>query len=176
MVFLRGRNPESVVWPRFRKTTDTFSVAEENGLYAVRVATTADRAVDLFHALTENLSPAVSVSIDDFRSWSRWAGDGVALPDVRDAIARLKLPLATFAGTELSVYTEDDQVTLTAHLEVYLFSRTERWVYLLRGKGLVERQRRRPRSWRLARGAFPPAPDMTLVLRAAAERLSLGPA
>ena len=176
MVFLRGRNPESVVWPRFRKSVDGFSVRESNGLIEVRVSTSADRAVDLFHALLEDLSPAVSVSIDDFRSGAKWQGSGVALPDVRDAVARLKLPLATYAGAEISVYTDDDQVTLTSSLDVHLFSRTERWIYLLRGKGLVERPRGRGRSWRLGRGEFAPAPDMTLVLRAAAERLSLGEA
>jgi hypothetical protein len=67
-------------------------------------------------------------------------------------------------------------VTLTSVLDVYLLSRTERWIYLLRGKGLVERREGRERSWRLSRGHFPDAPDMTLVLRAAAERLSLGEA
>jgi hypothetical protein len=176
MVFLRGRNPENVVWPRFRKSVDGFSVREADGLFEVQVSTSADRAVDLFHALLEDLSPAVAVSIDDYRSGAKWEGDGVALPDVRDAIARLKLPLATYAGAEISVYTEDDQVTLTALLDVHLYSRTERWIYLLRGKGLVEHPRVRERSWRLGRGEFAAAPDMTLVLRAAAERLSLGEA
>jgi len=174
MVFLRGRNPESVVWPRFRKTVDGFAVRAVDALLEVRVATSADRAVDLFHALLEDLSPAVSLSIDDYRSGAKWKGEGVALPDVRDAVARLKLPLATNAGAEISVYTDDDQVTLTSLLGVHLYSRTERWIYLLRGKGLVERPRVPERSWRLGRGEFPSAPDMTLVLRAAAERLSLG--
>ena len=62
------------------------------------------------------------------------------LPDVRDTIARLKLLLARFGGVELSVYTPEDQLTLNPHLELFIYSRTDRWLYLLEGEGWRSRR------------------------------------
>jgi hypothetical protein len=95
---------------------------------------------------------------------------------VRDAIARLKVPLATYGGVELSLYTPDDQLTLTPQLELYIFSRSDRWIYLLQGKGLEERASLADRSWRSQSWDRALAPSLTAAISAAAERLALTPA
>ena len=97
----------------------------------------------------------------------------MALPDVLEAVGRLKLPLTTYAGAEISIFSPDEQVTLTPSLELYLYSVSERWIFLLRGHGLEERASLPRRSWRLARDGFPSAPEATQAFRLASERLGL---
>ena len=175
-MFLRGRQPESSVWRRFRTGIDGFSFTREDGHFSACVVANAERVVDLFHALTEHLPPAVDVVIEDVRAGRSWSGANVALPDVRDAIARLKVPLALHGGVELSVFTAEDQLTLNRHLELWAFGRSDHWSYVLRGKGLEERAELRPRSWRLRPDQFPAAPELAAALEQTADRLALLPA
>ena len=172
-MFFRGRQPEGSVWRRFRAGTDGFSFIHEDEYYAAHVAANAERVVDLFHALTEHLPPAVDVALEDVRSGLSWKGENIALPDVREVIARMKSPLSTFGGVEFAVYTSEDQLTLNPHLELFIYARTDQWFYILQGKGLEERRMVRTRSWRLARTEFAPAPDLVNAAAAAAERLAL---
>jgi hypothetical protein len=95
---------------------------------------------------------------------------------VREAIARLKILLARYGGAEVSVYTPDDQLTLNPYLEMFIYARTDRWLYLLEGKGLEEQGRVRTKSWKTNRQQFPAAPDLVKAVTAAAERLGLQPA
>jgi len=172
-MFFRGRQPEGSIWRRFRAGTDGFSFTREDEYYAAHLAANAERVVDLFHALTEHLPPAVDVALEDVRSGLAWKGENVALPDVREVIARMKSPLATFGGVEFAVYTSEDQLTLNPHLELFIYARTDQWYYILHGKGLEERRMVRTRSWKLRRAEFPPAPDLVLAVAGAAERLAL---
>ena len=123
--------------------------------------------------MTELLSPAVDVYIDDLRSGRKWKGEALPLPDVREAIARLKLLLARFGGVELSVYTPEDQLSLNPHLELFIYSRSDRWLYMLEGRGLEEQRGCAPKSWKINRQSFPAAPDLVNAVAAAAERLAL---
>lgn len=175
MIF-RGRQPDSVVWRRFRSGLDSFSFEkdEAGGVYVAHVVANAERVLDLLHSLSGHLPPAVDVALEDGRSGRRWRGEVVALPDVRDAVARLKLPLAAYAGVELAIYSPDDQLTLTPSLELYIYGRSDRWLYILLGKGLVEQERlagarREPGS------ALTPAPELEGAIEHAVERLSLEP-
>ena len=172
-MFFRGRQPEGSIWRRFRAGSDGFSFTREDDYYAAHLAANAERVVDLFHALTEHLPPAVDVALEDVRSGLAWKGENVALPDVREVIARMKSPLATFGGVEFAVYTSEDQLTLNAHLELFIYARTDQWYYILHGKGLEERRMVRTRSWKLRRGEFAPAPDLVQAVAGAAERLAL---
>ena len=174
MIF-RGRQPEATVWRRFRSGLDGFAFWQEGELNVARIVTNAERALDLFHALSANLPPAVDVAIEDRRRAQSWRGVGLALPDVRDAVARLKLPLAAYGGVELAVYTPDDQLTLTPSLECYVFARTDRWLYVLLGKGLVEQERVTARRHD---GDMPlaPAPELAAAIDNAVEQLGLEPA
>ena len=138
-MLFRGRNPESTVWRRFRSGVDGFTFEKNAEHYEAYIGANAERVVDLFYVLSEQLPPAIDVVIEDLRSETTWKGESVALPDVRDAIARLKVPLATYGGVEFTLYTPDDQLTLTPQLELFIYSRSDKWLYLLQGKGLEER-------------------------------------
>ncbi|HEU4629044.1 MAG TPA: hypothetical protein VFS08_04840 [Gemmatimonadaceae bacterium] len=174
MIF-RGREPEAVVWRRFRSGLDGFTFEREDDHYAARIVTNAERALDLFHALSANFPPAVDVALEDRRSGRTYGVVAAALPDVRDAIARLKVPLSSYGGVELSVYTTEDQLTLTPVLELYAFSRTDRWLYVLLGKGLVEHARLDPpRS--PADAPLAAAPELEAALATVVEQLGLQPA
>lgn len=174
-MFLRGREHESAIWQRFHSPRDGFAVGRVDGIVEVVVRTNADRAVDLFLALAEELPPAVSVAVHDVRTNARWSGTQLALPDVANALARLKLSLATYAGAEICIFTEDEQLTLTPSLELYAHSVNDRWIFILRGNGLVQRPARPRRSWRLRHDAFPPAAEASQALLQAAGRLALTP-
>ncbi len=173
MPLFRGRQPEASIWRRFRSGLDSFTFVEDEGYFTAHVVATAERVADLLHALTEELAPAVDVVIEDLRSGRVWRGERLALPDVRETLARLKIPLATYAGVEVAVYTGEDQLTLTPELELYLYARTDRWLYLLLGKGLVESDRVSGHAWRLRPEDLDPAPELSDVLARASDQLGL---
>jgi hypothetical protein len=175
-MFFRGRQPEASVWRRFRVSADGFTFGQEEDLSVAHVVANAERVVDLFYTLSEQLPPAVDVVIDDLRSGRSWKGESIALPDVREAVARLKILLARYGGAELSIYTGDDQLTLNPYLELFVYARTDRWLYLLEGKGLEQQARVETKSWKTNRQHFPAAPDLVNAVTAAAERLGLQPA
>lgn len=175
-MFFRGRQPEASIWRRFRVSSDGFTFAQEDDHFTAHVVANAERVVDLFYTLTEELPPAVDVVIEDLRSGRAWKGEAVPLPDIRESIARLKNLLGRYGGVELSVYTGEDQLTLNPYLELYIYARTDRWLYLLEGKGLEEQGRVRTKSWKTNRQHFPAAPDLVNAVTAAAERLGLQPA
>ncbi len=172
-MLFRGKQPEASIWRRFRASTDGFTFSEADGVFTAHVVANAERVVDLFWHLTELLSPAVDLHVDDLRSGRSWRSESLPLPDVRDTMGRLRLLLARFGGTQLSVYTSEDQLSLNEHLELYIFSRSDKWLYILEGRGLEEMSRLRSKSWRNKRAAFPAAPDLVNALAAAAERLGL---
>ena len=175
-MFFRGRQPEASIWRRFRVSADGFTFVQEDDHYTAHVVANAERVVDLFYTFTEQLGPAVDVVLEDLRSGRTWKGDALALPDVREAIARLKILLARFGGIELSVFTSEDQLTLNPYLELFIYARSDRWLYLLEGKGLEEQQHLRTKSWKATRQQFPAAPDLVNAVTAAVERLGLEPA
>jgi hypothetical protein len=174
-MLFRGRNPEISVWRRFRSGVDGFTFEKDGDHYEAYVGANAERVVDLFYTLSEQLAPAIDCVIEDLRSESSWHGEAIALPDVRDAIARLKVPLATYGGVEFTLYTADDQLTLTPQLELFIYSRTDKWLYLLQGKGLEERASLADRSWRSQSWDRAPAPSLSAAIASAAERLALTP-
>ena len=174
MIF-RGRPQHVTVWRRFRSGHDGFTFDETpEGFFEAHVAANAERAVDLLHVLSEHLPPAVDVAVTDRRSKVSWQGTDVALPDVRDAIARLKVPLATYAGVDITVFTAEDQLSLTAELDLYAFARSDRWLYLLQARGLERYGAVAEKAWRAQPWDRAPATVLTTALAAAAERLSLG--
>jgi hypothetical protein len=175
-MFFRGRQPEASIWRRFRVSADGFTFEQEDDHFTAHIVANAERVVDLFYALSDQLPPAVDVVIDDLRSGRSWKGESVALPDVRESVARLKVLLARYGGAEVSVYTGDDQLTLNPYLELFIYARTDRWLYLLEGKGLEEQSRVHTKSWKMSRQHFPAAPDLVNAVTAAAERLGLQPA
>lgn len=172
-MLFRGKQPEASIWRRFRASTDGFTFSEEDGVFTAHVVASAERIVDLFWTLSELLGPAVDLHVDDLRSGRSWHGEALALPDTRDMIARLRLLLARYGGTQVSVYSSEDQLSLNEHLELFVYSRSDKWLYILEGRGFEEMSRLRTRSWKIKRQAFPPAPDLVNALASATERLGL---
>ena len=172
-MLFRGKQADTQIWKRFRTGADGFTFSAEDGVYSAHVVANAERVVDLLHALAENLPPAVDVAIEDLRSGRSWKGEALPVDDVREQVARLKILLARYGGVEFSIYTADDQLTLNPYLELYVYSRTDRWIYLLEGRGLEEQAVLRTKSWKQRRAQFPAAPELVNAIQAAVERLSL---
>jgi hypothetical protein len=172
-MFFRGRQAEASIWRRFRTGADGFTFTSEDGYFNAHVVANAERVVDLFHSLAEQLPPAVDIAIEDLRSGRSWKGEALPLDDVREQIARLKVLLGRYGGVELSVYTSEDQLTLNPYLELFIYARTDRWYYLLEGKGLEEQQVMRTKSWKQRRAQFPAAAELVSAIQAAVERLGL---
>lgn len=161
------------VLSRFRRDTDWFVASKRDGIYVAQIGTVSERVVDLLPALALQLDPAVDLVIESLRDRLRWEGRSLALPDVREVIGRLRLPLAMYGGVEIALVTPDDQLTLTPELALVVYARTDRWFFLLEGMGLVERQTPPPPVWHFSRKALEPVPDLSTALIAAAEKLSL---
>lgn len=172
-MFFRGRHAEASIWHRFKVGADGFTFSTEDGHYASHVAANAERVVDLLHSLTEHMPPAVDVALEDLRSGRSWKGESLPLDDVREQIARLKVLLGRYGGVELSVYTSEDQITLNPYLELFVYARTDRWYYLLEGKGLEEQRVVRTKSWKQPRAQFPAAAELVNAIQTAVERLGL---
>jgi hypothetical protein len=172
-MFFRGRQPEASIWRRFRTSADGFTFSQEEDLWVAHVVANAERVVDLFYILSENLPPAVDICIEDLRSGRTWKGESLALPDIRESVARLKSLLGRYGGLEISLYTGDDQMTLNPYLELFIYARSDRWLYLLEGKGLEEQPRVRTKSWKTNKQQFPAAPELVSAVAGAVERLGL---
>jgi hypothetical protein len=61
-------------------------------------------------------------------------------------------------------------------LELFIYSRTNRWLYVLQGKGLEERHSVQAKSWRLARRELPRAPELVAAIATLADTLRLSAA
>jgi hypothetical protein len=96
-------------------------------------------------------------------------------PPIGTPPSSLKVALSAYGGVEVAIYTADDQLTLTLDLELYVYARTDRWLYILQGVGLTETLTPAPESWRLRPEELGPAPELAEALAAAAERLALEP-
>ncbi len=165
---------------RFRPAEDWFvhslvapSAQADAPIHRVVVGTNAERVLDTLHAMCVYLAPAVDFALHDRRSGMRWEGALLALPEVRETVGRLRLPLASYGGVDLSVYTGDDQLTLTAELLLVVQARTDRWTFLLDELGFLERREMPRPTWRLASDAWYPARSLYEALEAAAHRLGL---
>ena len=92
---------------------------------------------------------------------------------MRDAFTRIKTLVAGAGGIEIAVFSGEDQLTLNPMLELFVYARTDRWLYLLQGKGLEERRLVRTNSWKLSRHEFPPAPELEAALDVLVNSLGL---
>lgn len=173
MAFLRARLPAVVIWPRFRSGVDEFSCTADGGVWVVRMAAGAERTAALFHGLTDEMPPVVNAAIVRARDGAAWRGDSLALADVRESMARLRPPIAAVGGFELSVYTADDQLTLTPQIELYIYARSDRWRYLLQRRGMVERDAIADRRWARSVDDFVASAEADAAVAAAVERLGL---
>jgi hypothetical protein len=158
---------------RFHPSEDWFVHGVEQEIHRVVIGTNAERVLDTLHALCLHLDPAVDIALRDQRTARRWDGYVLPLPEVREAVGRLRLPIASYGGVELSLFTGDDQLSLTPELLLVIYARTDRWTFLLEEIGFVAREVMPPPTWRLADQALRPAPALHDALEAVATRLGL---
>ena len=173
MAFLRARLPATVVWTRFRPGLDEFTCRRDGNVWAVCIAAGAERTAELFHELTDELPAVVSLSITRARDGRSWRGDLLSLADVRESVARLRVPLAAVGGYEVSIQTPDDQLALTPQLSLYVYARSDRWRYLLLSRGLVERSVIADRRWARTVDDFVVSTGADAAVAAAVDRLGL---
>ena len=158
---------------RFRTSAEFFTLRKEKDVYVAAVRAEPERAVDLFHALTEQMPPQVDLSLDCMRSGRRYVGEGLQLSEVTETVARLKVPLVASGGVELSVYTNEEQLCLSPMLDLWIYAKSDRWLYLLLGRGLEETDVLPPRGWVVKNEEFTGAPELVEAVTSTAERLTL---
>jgi hypothetical protein len=173
VAFFRGLVPEVSVWRRFRDASDIYAVMRQDGLVGTRALGNAEAMVELFLELVPEFPNIFSLTVDDWRNNVQWRADGVTQAALLDAFYGVRVPLIGAGGVEFTLDCAGDQLTLSAHLEVVTWSRTDRWLYLLERAGLRERPRVRGRLWRPARGEFPSANTLTAGVRTFAHALAL---
>lgn len=172
-MLFRGKQPETTVWRRFRPRADLFAFRREGEIYVAQVSASGERSVELFHSLTEQMPPVVDFSLECVRSDRTYTGKGLQLAEVKEAVARLKVPLVASAGVEMSVISGEEQLSLSPNLDLWIYARSDRWLYLLLGRGLEERAELPPRTWTVAREDFAGGQELRDAVTGAAERLTL---
>jgi hypothetical protein len=171
--FFKTRPVREAVGGRFRPAADVFAMRREGDVYVAEVRSSPERAVELFHELTEQMPEIVDLALDCLRTGREYVGEGLHLSEVTDTVARLKVPLAASGGVELSVYTGDEQLCLSPMLDLWVYAKSDRWLYLLLGHGLEERADLPAREWNVAPEEFTGAPELVDAVTSTAERLTL---
>jgi hypothetical protein len=172
-VLFRHEPSPTRVAERFRAGEGVFAVTVEDGLHVVRIGAGMERSIELLYALTEHMPSVVDCAVDCLRSKRRYVGEGLSLPEVRETIGRLKVPLMQSGGVELAVYSAEDQLVLSPMLELWIYGRTDRWVYLLVGQGLEQVAKVPTRDWTVRRDEFTGASELVKAVEKTAERLTL---
>ena len=173
MKFFKTRAARASASGRFRPPADLFSLRKEQDVFVAEVRAGPERAVDLFHDLTGQMPAVVDLALDCLRTGRHFVGEGLQLSEVTETVARLKVPLVASGGVELSVYTGDEQLCLSPLLDLWIYAKSDRWLYLLVGRGLEERADLPPREWRVAPHEFSGAPELVDAVSATAVRLTL---
>jgi hypothetical protein len=143
----RDRDGNALFAHRFRPDGDRYVRLRQGAVYVARVAAVAERVVDLLHILSAELADSVDMRIDDRRRGQIWEARELPKGEVRDVITRLKLPLATYGGVELSLITPADQLTVSEDLVLFAISRTDHFWRLLERFGLREQRRVDEPQW-----------------------------
>jgi hypothetical protein len=171
--FFKPRPAKEALEARFRPAADVFAMRKEGDVFVAEVRASPERAVELFHELTEHMPEIVDLSLDCLRTGRQYVGEGLHLSEVTDTVARLKVPLAASGGVELSVYTSEEQLCLSQMLGLWIYAKSDRWLYLLLSRGLEERATLPARGWSVAPTEFTGAPELVDAVTATAGRLTL---
>ena len=163
----------SSVAKRFQRDTDWYVATDDGAIFTYQIHANSERVVELCYRLSSFLEPVVDMFIDDRRHQRVWEGSLRFLPDVREALGRLRWPLAAFGGVELSLYTANDQLTLTSALTLVIYSRAEHWPVRLAAEGVVSRKEAPPPVWQPSAVPLVDAPELEAALVLTAERLAL---
>lgn len=173
MANFRGQVPDVSVWRRFRDTTDAYAVMHRDGLVGTRALGNAEAMVALFLELVGEFPGMFSLHVDDWRDDAAWTAGEVTQAGLLDAFHAIRVGVISSGGVEFTLTSAEEQLSLSAHLEVVTWSRTDRWLYLHDRAGLRERPSVRGRLWRPKRGAFPQSEAVTSGLRGFVQALGL---
>ena len=166
----------SEVAVRFHRENEWYVASRSGSIHVWRVRANSERAVELFHRFSAHLDPLVDLAIEHRRDGTSWSRALCALAEVRDAIGRLRWPLSSCGGVELTLVTPDDQLTLMTSLELVIYSRRDNWRARLDDEGVIARAEAPAAIWRSADVPWSPAPELTTALSALVQRLTLEPA
>jgi hypothetical protein len=175
MTFFRGPVSEVTVWRRFRDVSDAYVVLQRDCLIGARAIGNSEAMVELFIELVPEFASLFTLTVDDWRDKRTWRAEGVTQNAMLDAFYGLRVPIIGAGGVEFTLEANDEQLSLSAHLEVVIWARTDRWLYLLQRAGLRERTQMRGRLWRPARGEFAPASGLAAGVETMAESLAMPP-
>lgn len=161
--------------PRFRPAADWYVVGQRGALVECVVWSTAERLLRVYLSLLEHLDTSVDVAIESTRDGGRWRGELLMLSEVRAALTPLQRPLVLYGGLEVSVYTPDDQLTITEALGLVIYARSDRWVYLLDAMGFAELPAVPPADWDPERAPRTDAPALRMAVERVVQLLALEP-
>jgi hypothetical protein len=159
--------------PRFRPSNDWFVSRRSGAIHEMFVWAPAERLMQLLYQLSEHLDPEVDLSIESRRDGRVWRGSMLPINEVRSTIEMLEQSMSRYGGVELSVYTPDDQLTITSSLGLVIYARSDRWVYLLEAMGFAERAHAPQQSWNADGAPLENAPELTRDLELAVRQLKL---
>jgi len=142
-------------------------------LWRCIVGAPAEQVMDLVYHLLGFLDPAVDVMLRDLRSGRTWQGALLPLPEVREAVGRLRQTFVAFGAVECAVYTDQDQFTITRDRLLIIDSRTDRWTYRLDAAGFESRAQLPQAAWNPELVARRRDAALEETLWVAAERLGL---
>lgn len=160
---------------RFHRANAWFTCSRQEDLHVVEIQANSERIMELLHRLSVHLDSVVDVHMTHVRDGAQWQGIMRFLPEVREAVGRLRWPLAAYGGVELALVTPEDQLTVTPELQLVIYSRNSVWVPRLRAEGIEQCVRFPAAVWNPLIRSGSPTPDLTLALAAIAERLDLEP-
>lgn len=159
--------------PRFRPASDWYVVASRGPLVECVVWSTAERLLRVYLSLLEHLDGEVDLAIESARDAQSWRGELLALSDVRAALTPLQRPLVMHGGVEVSVYTPDEQLTITSALGLVIYARSDRWVYLLDAMGFSEVPVAPAADWHPERAPLAEAPALHEAVEQVVQLLAL---
>lgn len=160
---------------RFHRVNAWCTYSRQDDLHVVEVQANSERIMELLHRLSGHLDSVVDVHMTHVRDGARWQGIMRFLPEVREAVGRLRWPLAAYGGVELALVTPEDQLTVTPELRMIIYSRTSGWLQRLKTEGVEQRTHFPTPAWNPLIRSDTLTPDLSSALAAIAERLNLEP-
>jgi hypothetical protein len=158
---------------RFHRDAEWYIVSTIDDVQVLRVWANSERVVELFYRLSAQLDPVVDVVLSDRRAGCTWVGALRFLPEGREAIGRLRWPLATYGGVEGTLVNADDQLSLTPTLELVIYARHDRWRAALEGDGVMQRETPPRALWSPGTTPWGDAPELDAAIAVTVERLAL---
>lgn len=160
---------------RFHRESEWYVLERAGDVRVLRVHANGERAVEMFLHFSAHLTSPVDVFVVNHRDASSWRGDLRELAEVRDTLGRLRWPLASYGGVEVTLVTADDQLSLMPSLELVICSRHgDDWPLRLAHEG-VRLRAHTPVEWSTDQIPLTEAPELTAALTLAIQRLTLEP-